>query len=201
MLLTQWGRLWQVKFATGKTQLLAIWRPSVTVRLKFGEAVLSNSTEIVILGVIYDKCLSFHSHIQSIAKKAAAKVTSLRRITWLVGCESLELLYKAQIRSKMEFAPLSWSGASPTHLELLNKIQRRAERIINGEGQESNLPPLQHRRDVAGLTAMYKIHVLGAEHLRPLRQPPRPVRRVTRAAAADRAHRCLQEQRCNTLHH
>ena len=103
--------------------------------------------------------LSFAAHIRTIARKAAGKITCLRRITWLVGSEALEHLYKAQIRSAMEYAPLTWGGAAPSHLELLNKTQRRAERLIYGENGASRLDSLQHRRDVAGICTMYKIHV------------------------------------------
>ena len=140
-------------------------------------------------------------NIKTVALKAAAKITCLRRITWVAGTDALELLFKAQIRSTMEFAPLTWGSAAPTHLELLNKTQRRAERLIYGDQVEPKLTSLQHRRDVAGLTTMFKIHIEKVEHLRPLQQAPRPVRRATRAAAAVGAHRCLEEVRCNTLHH
>ena len=101
----------------------------------------------------------------------------------------------------MEFAPLSWGGAAPSHLELLDKMQRRAERLIFGDVESSTLQSLQHRRDVAGLTVLYKTQVLDVEHLRPLRQEPRPVPRVTRAATADPSRRALVEPRCHTLHH
>ena len=101
----------------------------------------------------------------------------------------------------MEYAPLTWGGAAPSHRELLNKMQRRAERMIYGDVENSKLQSLQHRRDVSGMTVMYKIHVLDVEHLRPLRQAARPVPRITRAASADTMHHALKEPRCNTLHH
>ena len=166
----------------------------------FESNLIENSNEIDKLGVTYDKSLSYQTHIRQVTKKAAGKVSCLRRITWLVGSDALELLYNAQIRSTMEFAPLTWGGAAQTHLELLNKVQRRVERMVHGEEPESNFTSLQHRRDVAGLTTMYKIHEMDAEHLRPLRQPLRPVPRITRATSADSGRRCLQEMRCNTLH-
>ena len=111
------------------------------------------------------------------------------------------MLYKCQIRSLMEFSPLTWGGAAPTHRELLDRMQRRAERLLHGEAGNSSLQPLQHRRDVARLCVMYKVHIMDAEHLRPLRQAPRPVPRLTRAATADSTHHALKEPRCNTLHH
>ena len=200
-LLSRWGELWQANFAIDKTQLMVIWRSPVQVPIRFGDSWIVNADEIDILGVIYDKKLSFQRHIISISKKAAGKLTALRRITWLVETHEMEILYKSQIRSTMEFAPLCWGGAAPTHLELLNKVQRRAERLMYGDVEESPLTSLQQRRDVAGLTALYKIQVLGAEHLRSLRLPQRPVPRVTRAAVADVTRRALQEPRCNTLHY
>ena len=133
-------------------------------------------------------------------KKTAGKIASLRRIAWAVDQREMEILYKAQVRATMEFALLTWGGAAPTHLEMLDKMQRRAERLIYDDRRESNLPSLQHRRDVAGLTAMYKIQEEQAEHLAPLRQAARPVQRVTRAAAADALQRTLKEERCHTLH-
>ena len=111
------------------------------------------------------------------------------------------MLYKSQIRAAMEFAPLTWGGAAPTHLELLDKVQRRAQRLIFENENESDLDSLQHRRDVAGLTVMFKIQELDTEALRPLRQAPRPVPRATRMAAADPLHRAIKEVRSNTLHH
>ena len=98
----------------------------------------------------------------------------------------------------MEFSPLAWGGASPTHLALLDKVQRRAERIIYGD-DPSSLQPLQQRRDVAGMAAMFRIQELKVEHLQELRQPSRPVPRLTREAA--RTEHALAVPRCHTLHH
>ena len=201
VLLHQWGEMWQVRFAGEKTQFLIIWRSPVNAYIRFENCNVKNSTEIEILGLCYDKHLSFHRHISNIAKKAAGKLVPLRRISWAVDKGEMEILYKSQIRSAMEFSPLTWGGAAHTHLELLNKVQRRAERLIHGENiEDSNLDNLQHRRDVSGLTVIYKVHALDVEHLRPLRQAPRPVPRLTRAATADAAGRALKEERCNTLH-
>ena len=64
--------------------------------------------------------------------------------------------------------------------------------------QNANLDTLQHRRDVAGLTTMYKIqqqHVPQLQSLRlPLRQPVHTTRTVERTPVA------LEEPRCHTSH-
>ena len=197
-LLQKWGSIWQIDFAPHKTQLMVVWRTPVCIFLKFGDKTINNNNEIEILGLIYDKALTFHVHLLKISKKSAGKIAALCRISWMMTIEDLETLYKAQVRSIMEYAPLAWGGASPTHLALLDKVQRRAERVIYGE-QQSRLQPLQLRRDVAGLGAMFRIQELKVEHLQELRQPPRPVTRLTRQAA--RSEHALAVPRCHTLHH
>ena len=75
----------------------------------------------------------------------------------------------------MEYAPLTWSSCPLSYLGLLDRVQRRAERLIKTKAppaqQPEPLQPLQHRRDVAGLCVIYKIHRQGATHLGALRQP------------------------------
>ena len=112
---------------------MLIWRAHVEAYITFGNSILKNSDDIDILGIKYDKRLMFDKHISAVAKSTAGKISALRRIKWLVSADSMEVLYKAQVRSSMEFAQLSWGGAAATHLQLLDKVQRRAERLIYGE--------------------------------------------------------------------
>ncbi|KAG0721233.1 hypothetical protein GWK47_046873 [Chionoecetes opilio] len=101
----------------------------------------------------------------------------------------------------MEYACLGWGGAANKHLALLDKVQGRAMRLIrdSGAGQEPRLHSLQHRRDVAGLTVMYKVHQQRVLHLHTLRQPLRRAQVTTRAVALAPAE--LLQPRCRTWHH
>ena len=119
----KWGAMWQVGFAAHKSQFMIIWRPAIVRYLRFGHQVLKSTDEVDILGLIYDKCLNFHKHILQISKRGAGKIASLRRVSWMTSQNDMETLYKAQVRSALEFAPLAWGGACPTHLGLLDKVQ------------------------------------------------------------------------------
>ncbi|KAG0725868.1 hypothetical protein GWK47_037769 [Chionoecetes opilio] len=101
----------------------------------------------------------------------------------------------------MEYACLGWGGTANKHLDLLDKVQGRAVRLIrdSGAGQEPRLHSLQHRRDVAGLTVMYKVHQQRVPHLHTLRQPLRWAHVTTRAVALAPAE--LLQPRCRTSHH
>ncbi|KAG0728162.1 hypothetical protein GWK47_033049 [Chionoecetes opilio] len=106
-------------------------------------------------------------------------------MSWLLDGRGLEILYKAQVRSSQENACLAWGGAANKHLALLDKVQARAVRIIedNNAGQEPHLTTLQHRRDVAGLTVVFKVQVKRVSHLQVLWRPYRPAPVTNRAVA------------------
>jgi len=40
--------------------------------------------------------------------------------------QSLPTIYKAEVRSVMEYSPLAWMGATPTPLKKLDTIQDKA---------------------------------------------------------------------------
>ena len=72
---------------------MIVWRSPVTVYLEFGGQMLRNANELEILGVIYDKWLTFHQHILKVSKRGAGKIASLRRISWLIEQKDKDTLY------------------------------------------------------------------------------------------------------------
>ena len=66
-------------------------------------------------------------------------------------------MYKGFVLPVLEYAPLVWMGAAPSHLARLDSVQRRALRII---GPRTELQSLSLRRYVAALTYTYKLHFI-----------------------------------------
>ncbi|XP_042890078.1 uncharacterized protein LOC122265006 [Penaeus japonicus] len=175
--------------------------PQPTIKLYFDGKLPRPEDEVEILCVTYDKKLTFKAHTENIVRKASRKLASLRRISWLLDVRGREVLYKSQIRYVMEYAPLTWGGAAKKHLDLLDRIQSRAIKIINGEdpGNLNNLQNLQHRRDVAGLTVMFRIQEEQEPHLQALRQPVCRITRTTRTV--ERVPDALEQPRCRIWHY
>ncbi|KAG0726704.1 putative RNA-directed DNA polymerase from transposon BS [Chionoecetes opilio] len=129
-----WGNKWQVKLAPHKTQLLHVSRSSAALRLICDGKTLVPQDEVEVLGVTYDCRLTFKAHIERLARESSGKLASLRRMSWILDSKGLEVLYKAQDRSSMEYACLGWGGAANKHLALLDKVQGRAVRLIRDSG-------------------------------------------------------------------
>ena len=104
----------------------------------------------------------------------------------LLHADGLLTLYKAQVRSVMEYIPLTWMSGTRCHLNLLDKVQRQAERLIRGARQFQQLQQhqnqqqqheqqidaaeplwdsLEHRRRLAVLTIL--LQVTGTAHVTP----------------------------------
>nr|CAH7736327.1 unnamed protein product [Callosobruchus chinensis] len=67
---------------------------------------------------------------------------------------NLLTLYKAQIRSSLEYCSHIWGAAAPTTLSILDAVQRRAIRLIGDPALTCHLQPLSHWRAVGGLTLL-----------------------------------------------
>ena len=156
-------------------------------RLSFNGGILDITDRLNVLGVEFDNKLCFSRHVENLARKASAKITVLRRMKYLLDKRGLCTLYKAQVRSQLEYGFLAWSSCPPSHLALLDKVQRRAERLMESTGELTQLPSLdslEHRRKVGALTALHKAQVQLAPHLAGLRVTWRQPTRSTRSVLA-----------------
>ncbi|XP_063869600.1 uncharacterized protein LOC135105396 [Scylla paramamosain] len=198
--IVSWSSKWPVKFAPNKTQMSIISRSRTPLQLSLEGQAIRRQDEMDVLGVTYDSALTFRHYIERLARKASGKLASLRRMSWLLDDKGLEILYKAKVRSSLEYSSLAWGGEATRHLSLLDRVQTRAVRLIkdSGDRNEPKLHSLQHRRDVAGLVVIYKIQqrIL---HLQALRQPLRRAQVTTRAVTLMPAE--LFQCRCRTWHH
>ena len=174
-----WGERWQVSFASEKSQLMVISRCTWSVNIppiKLGDNEIEMKNSINILGVEFDKNLSYTSHIKELCSRVAKKFACLRRMARHLDAKGCELLYNAQIRSVMEYSHLVWSSTPPSYLKLLDKIQERVQILVNSKlcnnDPPINFQSLQHRRNVSGLCVYYKIQIQGASHLINLKLPP-----------------------------
>ena len=137
---------------------------------------LTYDSDINILGIQIDSALKFTNHVKVIAKKAARKLACIRRIASFLDGNGCYTLYNSQVRSLMEYCPLVWSSCPASYLGLLDRVQNRAQGLVSLKTNESErqrvFQPLQHRREVAALCVMYKVHRQNIPHLASLRLEP-----------------------------
>ncbi|KAK3889544.1 hypothetical protein Pcinc_006453 [Petrolisthes cinctipes] len=154
--------------------------------MKFGSVTLPLQDHFKILGVTFDAELRFDKHIHHIAHQASLRVSALHRVAGFLDKRGLMTLYKAQVRPHLEYGALTWMSSAATHLQRLDKVERRVQRLIKNNScppPSQDIPALdtlEHRRDVAALGVLHKAQVQEVQHLAGLRLPPREAVRDTR---------------------
>ena len=96
------------------------------LNLFLGTVQLTNKDELDILGVTFDKKLLWSKHIST---RAGQKLGALMKVANKLNRDCRATVYKAQVRSVMEYASLCWMNASPTTLSQLDNIQKKALKI------------------------------------------------------------------------
>jgi hypothetical protein len=101
------------------------------------------------VGFVFDTRLSWDAMITQLCSKARSRLGALFRMCGVLDCENKALMYKAFVRSVMEYGCLQYMSASQVHIAKLDTVQRMAERICG-----CNFEPLEGRRRAAafGLT-------------------------------------------------
>ena len=106
-----------------------------------------------LLGLNISANLNFGNYIESISKTAAKKLGILWKVKRFFTSEQLLILYRAQVRSCLEYCCYIWDGFLRYQLDAQDSIENRDDILV-----ETNLQTLEHRRRVACLSVFYRIH-------------------------------------------
>jgi len=186
----EWGERNLVKFNENKTQVCTFSRKKSHNEYPFvvKDHVLMGCDSIRLLGVQISNNLKWNEHIMSLAKSASRKLGFLNRCRRFFKSHQVLQIYKTFIRPCIEYCCQVWGGAYGIALQLLDKIQRRAIRIIRNPRLTKDLDSLQHRRDVAELCVFYRmVHGKCSAELKETIPPFVTPERVTRGTV--NAHR------------
>lgn len=85
---------------------------------------------VKLLGVFIDNRLNFDKHISTLCQKASRQCYALQRIAKFLGKESKECLYNSFILSNFMYANLAWHFCSKKNTIKIEKINKKALRIV-----------------------------------------------------------------------
>ena len=105
-------------------------RPDPT--LKIGDDVIQSVESVKFLGVHFDRRLTFKPHLQY-TKTRCLKALTLLKVTAARGLgadrDAKLMLYRALVRSKLDYGSIVYSSARPSYLKTLDTIQNQGLRI------------------------------------------------------------------------
>lgn len=139
-----------------------------TLNLRITNNDIAQVEHFKYLGVFIDSKLKWTLHIDELCKKIGKMISFLGRLSSFVNESGLKLLYNSVIIPYFDYGDVLWHSAAKTQLDILQKLQNRAGRIIlkvkssehksiNEIHDNLNWETLQNRRIRHTFSLMYKI--------------------------------------------
>ena len=163
--LSEWSKLWKLPFNIGKCKSLHIGRSNNRTIYKMDNQELQQVREEKDLGVLIDEELKFHKQTAAAVKKANSILGLIRKSFVDFDKVSMGLLYKSLFRPHLEYCNVSWGLFNKGDIIAVEKIQRRATKLVpeskhlsyQDRLQALDIPSLSYRRQRGDMIATYKL--------------------------------------------
>ena len=171
--LYQWSLEWQMLFNVEKCKCLHFGVNNRNHQYTLGDQGIENVTAEKDLGVIVKENLDVSDQVAEKVKTANKVLGMINRIYDDKSQHNIISLYKSLVRPHLEYAIQAWRPYKQKDIDAIEKVQRRATRMIEGMQnvdygerlRRTNLISLEMRRLRADLIEVFKI-VNGLEGLR-----------------------------------
>ena len=170
----QWADKWKMEFNVDKCKIMHLGRLNPGHTYTMDGVELTVTTEEKDLGVLVDNKLDFGKHIKEIVKKANQRIGLIKRGFDCLDTEMFMNLYPVLIRPLLEYCVQVWSPHKQGDIDLIERVQRRATKIIPAlkhlpyeeRLRRLKLTTLEERRVRGDMIETYKL-LTGKEDIKP----------------------------------
>ena len=185
-----WSQEWKLDLNASKSEVayFSAWTheadhvPHVTID---GTSIPFNPTP-KLLGVRFDRQLSFEPHTKEVTRAATGKLGLLASVgnsSWGWDKEHLRQLYFSFMRSKLDYGGPGWQPwLSDLNISLLERTQNKALRVITGQLQNSPVEALRYESGIPSYSTQIDRNTLKSVELAK-RLPPNHPRHIAFTSA------------------
>ncbi len=140
-----WMKEHHLQLNLAKTELLVIpATPSLQhdFSIQLGTSIITPSTSVRNLGVIFDDQLTFKEHIAKTAQSCRFALHNIRKIRPFLTEHAAQLLVQALVVSRLDYCNALLAGLPSNTIKPLQMIQNAAARLVFNEPKRTHVTPL-----------------------------------------------------------
>jgi len=128
--LDEWASKWQMQFNKDKCTVMHLGKSNSQFEYMIGNDILKKTIKEKDLGVVIDTSMKFTEQCNTAMKSANSMLGLIRRTVKNKKKDIILRLYKGLVRPKLEYCIQAWRPYSKGEIKNLEKIQRRATKMI-----------------------------------------------------------------------
>ncbi len=143
--ISAWMKEHHLQLILAKTELLVV--PATPTlqhdfSIQLGTSIITPSTSVRNLGVIFDDQLTFKEHIAKTARSCRFALHNIRKIRPFLTEHAAQLLVQALVVSRLDYCNALLAGLPSNTIKPLQMIQNAAARLVFNEPKRTHVTPL-----------------------------------------------------------
>ena len=100
------------------------------LNITIGNTPLNSVSSQKLLGLHIDETLTWNKHIDYLCSVISSRISLLKHHSYYVPQNVQKMYYQSYILPVIDYGSISWGSTSKQNIERINKMQKRAARII-----------------------------------------------------------------------
>ena len=122
------------------------------LRITVNETTLDQKDHVKLLGIHIDKNLTWSAHTEKLGRDLNRRLPLLNRLAHIIPKKSLKTVFNCLIQSKIDYCLSVWGNCCSKNINLIQRIQNRAARIITSNTRNFDIRSSDILRDLGWMS-------------------------------------------------